>query len=350
MERINPFMVTFGKKPSNYIARPQEFEDIKSSFEQEPASVQSYLITGVRGSGKTALMNVVTSYFEEKDDWVVVKINPERDIITSLASKLYDKGSSKRLFAKMSLSVNIYGISLSVSGSNPISDPESILDKLFADAKKHKKKVLIAIDEVSNSTHVRVFVHTFQGLVGDDMPAYLIMTGLYENIHSLQNEKTLTFLYRAPVIELKPLDMIDIAISYEEIFNIGKSESSVLAKMTRGYAFAYQALGYILFENETAEVTDDILKTYDSYLRKFAYDKMWDSCTNIEKSILRYIEEDGTTTNDCISKSGLNRSTYSVYRERLSQKGLIDTSTYGMIRFSLPRFYEFICGKNEYEI
>lgn len=231
------------------------------------------MITGVRESGKTALMNLVISYFEEKDDWIVVKINPERDIITSLASKLYDKGSGKRLFAEVNLSVNLYGISLSTSGSNPISNPESILDKLFADAKKHSKKVLIAIDEVSNS-HVRVFAHTFQGLIGDDMPAYLVMTGLYENIHFLQNEKTLTFLYRAPVIERKPLDIIDIALSYEEIFNIGKTEAGALAKMTGGYAFAYQALGYVLYENNTSEINDKILKIYDSYLRKFAYDKM----------------------------------------------------------------------------
>lgn len=29
------------------------------------------------------------------------------------------------------------------------------------------------------------------------------MTGLYENIYEIQNEKTLTFLYRTPRIEIK---------------------------------------------------------------------------------------------------------------------------------------------------
>lgn len=208
---------------------------------------------------------------------------------------------------------------------------------------------MIAIDEVSNS-HVRVFAHTFQGLIGDDMSAYLVMTGLYENIHSLQNEKTLTFLYRAPVIELKPLDIIDVALSYEEIFNIGKTEAGALAKMTGGYAFAYQALGYVLYENNTSETNDKILKIYDSYLRKFAYDKMWDFCSKVKKNILSCIEKDGIMTSECISRSGLNRSAYSVYRERLSQKGLIDTFAYGMIHFSLTRFFEFVSAKKEYDI
>lgn len=350
MNTINPFVVTFGKKPANYISRPKEFEKIIFDLEQEPASIQSYLITGVRGSGKTVLMNAITSHFTQQDEWIVVKINPERDILTSLASKLYDLGSSKHLFTKMSLSVNIYGISLSITGSNPITDVESILDRLFASIKKHNKKVLIAIDEVSNSSYIKVFAHTFQTLLGEDMPIYLIMTGLYENVLSLQNEKTLTFLYRSPIIELKPLDIIDIALSYQKIFNIDKEKSIVLSKLTSGYAFAYQALGYILFDQNKIDIDKDTLDTYDSFLRKFSYDKMWDSCSEIEKNILKQINKDGITTNECITNANISKSVYSVYRERLINKGLIDTSIHGIIKFSLPRFYEFVKNKIEFNL
>lgn len=46
------------------------------------------------------------------------------------------------------------------------------------------------------------------------------MTGLYENIYDLQNEKSLTFLYRAPKIILEPLNYTAIKSHYMRIFDI----------------------------------------------------------------------------------------------------------------------------------
>ena len=71
--------------------------------------------------------------------------------------------------------------------------------------KKNGKRVLIAIDEVTSTPCMREFVHSFQMFVRQDLPVFLIMTGLYQNIDLLQNEKGLTFLYRAPKITLSPL-------------------------------------------------------------------------------------------------------------------------------------------------
>ena len=53
---------------------------------------------------------------------------------------------------------------------------------------------------------MRSFAHDFQSLLRDDYPVFALMTGLYENIYDLQNEKSLTFLYRAPKIILEPLN------------------------------------------------------------------------------------------------------------------------------------------------
>ncbi len=38
----------------------------------------------------------------------------------------------------------------------------------------------------------------------------------------------------------------------------------------------------------------------------------------------------------------MNSGLFSVYRERLLRKGVIDTSDYGYISIALPRFAEFI--------
>lgn len=76
--------------------------------------------------------------------------------------------------------------------------------------KKAGKRLLISIDEVTNSEYIRVFASAFQIFIRQDYPIFLLMTGLYENIHNLQNEKSLTFLYRAPKVLLEPVNYPDL--------------------------------------------------------------------------------------------------------------------------------------------
>ncbi|MEE1108586.1 MAG: ATP-binding protein, partial [Lachnospiraceae bacterium] len=52
----NPFTISFGRQPAQFISRPVETNEIIENFEQEPPSSQVYMLTGVRGSGKTVLM------------------------------------------------------------------------------------------------------------------------------------------------------------------------------------------------------------------------------------------------------------------------------------------------------
>lgn len=42
---------------------------------------------------------------------------------------------------------------------------------------------------------------------------------------------------------------------------------------------------------------------------------------------------------------GMKSELFSVYRDRLKRKGVLDTSKYGEVSFILPRFAEFIKGK-----
>lgn len=59
--------------------------------------------------------------------------------------------------------------------------------------KKKGKRVLLTIDEVDNSNQLKEFVQIYQSLIRLDYPLMLLMSGLYDNIFRLQNEKALTF-------------------------------------------------------------------------------------------------------------------------------------------------------------
>ena len=59
--------------------------------------------------------------------------------------------------------------------------------------KSKNKKVMLCIDDVSNNQNVKIFIQQFQILHRKEIPIFLLITGLYENVRSLQNEKLLTF-------------------------------------------------------------------------------------------------------------------------------------------------------------
>ena len=338
----NPFTLTFGKVPQFYIPRPIECQKIISDFNKDPISTQAYLITGVRGSGKTSLLNYVSSVLSESDDWITISLNPERDMLLSLAAKLYEKGNSKHLFLKSSFSLSVYGISFSIDKEPPIVEPESVIEKILTEFKKRKIKVLITIDEVTNSQKIKEFAHTFQSLAGQNMLIYLLMTGLYENIRSIQNNQSLTFLYRAQIIDLKPLNLNDIALSYQNILKVNREDSIILAKLTNGYAFAYQVLGYLLCEKDKPLVDEKLLSEYDEYLTKYVYEKIYEDTPNSERKILFNINKEGINTKELLEKTKLPNNEYSVYRSRLIKKGILQSNNHGFIEFTLPRFYEFL--------
>lgn len=104
---------------------------------------------------------------------------------------------------------------------------------MIANLKKHNKKILIAIDEVTNNENIRVFASAFQIMVRKDLPVFLLMTGLYENINAIQDEKNLTFLYRAPKLEMKSLNIGAVAQKYADTFDIDSDGAVEMAKLTK---------------------------------------------------------------------------------------------------------------------
>ena len=89
-----------------------------------------------------------------------------------------------------------------------------MLELMLENIKKHNKRLLISVDEVMNCEFVKVFVSSFQIFLRQDYPIFLLMTGLFENIYDLQNDKALTFLYRAPKIMLEPLSFTAVRKHY----------------------------------------------------------------------------------------------------------------------------------------
>ena len=330
----NPFTLSFGKKPLQYVSRVSQTQEIMENFNGETPSNQIYMITGVRGSGKTVMMTSIANELRGMDEWIVVELNPTRDLLQSLAAKLYSLPEMCAHFVQAKLDFSILGLGVSL---------ENAIELMLVELQKKKKRLLITIDEITNSEYVRVFVSAFQIFLRQDYPLFLIMTGLYENIYNLQNDKSLTFLYRAPKMILEPLNYTAVRKQYMDIFKLETEAADQMAGLTKGYPFAFQVLGYLYWENREEKSLEDILPEYDQYLEEYVYSKIWSETSPKDKEILSSMARSGETRiRDIREKNDMTSGQFSIYRERLRNKGILDTRTYGEVSFALPRFAEFI--------
>ena len=336
----NKFTMTFGQLPSSYINRSYVSEKICGDFSLDFPLSHIYILSGVRGSGKTVLLTNVSKKMAAKKDWVVVDVNPNREILEQVASGIYESENVKHLFLNASFSFSFHGFGFSIEGDVPVSNVKTILEKMLNVLRKHNKKVLITIDEVSNNLHTRSFVHDFQSLLRNDYPVFALMTGLYENVNSLQNNKNLTFLYRAPKIDLGPLNMDLIKKEYASIFPQENEETIAhLAELTKGYAFAYQVVGYLFSKYGKIE---SMLEELDQYLASYVYDKIWSVLPGKERMFLRNFKTVSITTEQIMNTGEFNDKSYGVYRDRLIKRGLINSPEHGIMSLVLPRFEVFI--------
>ena len=136
----------------------------------------------------------------------MVELNPTRDLLKSLASKLYEKEKLKAAFINAKLDFSVLGIGIHIEGASPVTDIEVAIERMLRIIQRMHKRVLITIDEVENSQTIREFVSAFQIYMRENYPVFLLMTGLYDNINALQNSNNVTFVYRAAKMEMGPVD------------------------------------------------------------------------------------------------------------------------------------------------
>ena len=337
----NPYTLVFGRLPLQLIPRISVVTEIIDMFCDEQPSQQVYLLSGVRGSGKTVLMTEVIKQLRTREEWIVVELNPQRDMLQSLASKLSSEHALARLFQSAKINLSFFGIGLEVTGSVPITDIEVALERMIAVLQKHGKKLLVAIDEAASTQTMREFAATFQILIRSDLPVFLLMTGLYDNIRKLQDVKTLTFLYRAPRIEMKPLNIGTVADNYRKNLDIDSDAALRMAKLTKGYPFAFQVFGYFSWKHGAFD--DATLADCKQYLDDYAYEKVWSELSAGDRRVARAIAlTPGGRIRDVREVAGMSTNQFNPYRDRLVKKGIVDGSTYGYVSFLLPMFDRYV--------
>lgn len=340
MSTLNPYCLAFGVPPAKLLDRTSAQQTIADNFQATQSSQRLFMITGIRGSGKTVFMTTTANKIINKN-WLLINLNTSSNIslINQPYAILSDQQFLKNPFNFSKLSFSTYGINIESSKPEKPLNPEYEVSKLMHSLSN--RKILITIDEVTNTPSMREFAGAFQIWLREQIPVYLLMTGLYENIKQLQDEKALTFLYRAPRISLDPLMTLEIKRNYEKNLNITSAEALTLAKMTKGYSFAFQALGYEVW-NENG-FTKKSLERYKEDLFEYSYQKIWNDISARTKELcIAIAKSESGRIKDIREILNIENNQINPYRAKLIEKGIVNSPQYGYLEFSLPYFKDFV--------
>ncbi len=341
MSLNNPFCLSFGKEPDRYVERGEACSQITDTFNSTSPASNCYMIMGVRGIGKTVLLSTISNEYRENSNWVVISLNPGRNLLEMLAAALYEDSSLQKYFIDASLNLSKFGIGINLKKNPPISDIQIAIEKMVRIVNEKDKRILITIDDVTKNPDVISFAGAFQDLLSKRLNVFLMMTGLYENIYSLQSDKRCSFLMRAEKVILKPLNIIGMKNQYQQTFQCDDDTAFRMAAFTKGYSYAFQVLGYIMWDRDCS--LEEAIPSFDERMSSYCYEKIWEDLSEREKEIVSLLARNGEMkTKEIVSQIGVTSKAYSVQRDRLIKKGIVESREYGSLRLILPRFEEYV--------
>ncbi|MCR5221960.1 MAG: ATP-binding protein [Lachnospiraceae bacterium] len=343
----NPYAISFGRIPTQYICRRILVDEIIDTLNSDVIEEQAFKLTGIRGTGKTVTLTTIEKSLRESDDWIIIDLKANSDMMTDLVANLYTKVPFITKFIDANLNLSAFGIGIGITQKSPAASLDAALEMLLTEIKKRNKKVLIAIDEARKTEAVVDFIQEFQILIRKELPIYLIMAGLYEDIESIENSDGLTFFLRAAKYEMTPLNITVIKADYKKTLGLTEDVAYELAVMTKGYAFAYQAFGKYMWDSGEKSVTEDVLILVDEALREKVYEKVWSELSPKDRWFLSYIvQKDSMDVSELLEMTKKKHNEWSEPRKRLIDKGIIDGSIRGVISLKLPRLKEFVESKD----
>lgn len=210
----NPFTPSFGEVPAHLAGRQQIIRDLDRAFlSQRRRPELTSIFSGARGTGKTALMSSLATR-AESHGWIAVKT-------TALPGMLEEiEFGTKRAAAHLidsSYHFEVTGLGIAPLGSievNRVHDASTwryrmsdIIDQLNGAG----TGLLVTVDEVDPTLDEMIqLAATYQHFVTDGKRVGLLMAGLPNNVSTLLNHKTVSFLRRAQQYHLGRIADYDV--------------------------------------------------------------------------------------------------------------------------------------------
>jgi nucleoside-triphosphatase THEP1 len=359
----NPFNPSFGQRPEVFLGRDDLIREFTNSLSQKNSPWRNIILTGIRGSGKTAIIADIVELYKNDKSVVTVSVTSMNGMLDEILSIVYDSSLRKGKKAlKAITSVGILGNEINFDSS--VAEPDFTanfryqLTGLLNELAKKDTTVVFLIDEVQNVTdELRKFVTTYQHILSENYKVALVMTGLPDAIDDVLNDKVLTFLRRANQIKLENIEVALVSFYYKKIFADGnkKIDDALVhkaASLTEGFAYLVQLFGYNLWKYSDGEITPEIfeLATVQSKASLFqnVHRLIYRGLSEKDRAYLMAMTPDAhiSEAKNIRERMGVNTNTASTYRSRLLAAGLIRNAGRGSVSFTLPFMHDFLEDQN----
>jgi hypothetical protein len=363
---VNPFSPSFGVSPPVLAGRREVLNSFDTVFDNVRSPSYATLLWGLRGTGKTVLLNAVEDRARARG-WPVVSAAAagrtglvdqiRRKASALLASLRREHGGPPR---RAVTGVSVMGTGFQVEGvpasdhSEPApADLETTLAALGEMLAGHGTGLLVTIDElhVSETDEIREFGSVFQ-LVSRraERPVAFVGAALPELEDRLMAGDASTFLQRCRRHEIGNLRPSEAAIALREPIEAGGGRidddaTSIAVEASRGQPYLVQLIGSHVWDDAAdlargvtaAEVRRAAADATEQFGRH-VHGPVWNRLSDLDKRFLAAMLADPATSAiaDVGRRWGHGPRSLSTYRKRLLASGLITSIGRGRVAFADP--------------
>ncbi|TDP93327.1 AAA ATPase-like protein [Leucobacter luti] len=359
----SPFRPGFGKNPPFLAGRSGAIEQLRSGLEigQWPQE-RGILITGMRGVGKTVMLNQAEDLAAESG-WRVVSETAsagftERIVGTHLPALLNELAPEANFRVTQIAAAGLGSITVQYPDGREETPTFRGMVAEILRLLDGRGGVLFSIDEVGGASaeEFAVFAGEYQHLVREDHEVAFIGAGVQGEVRSFLASTTATFLRRCAEVKIGVLNYPETLEAFREpIVTRGRTVSDetldYLARAAQGYPFLVQSIGDIAWRSnsETTEIRlRDAQHGHRLALRtmgSFIHEPALSGLSQVDRSYLAAMaHDDGPSTSEDIRvrMGGVAPGYVSMYRDRLLGTGLIESVGYGLVTIAFPYLRDYL--------
>lgn len=362
MTNVNdsPFRAGFGKTPPMLAGRDSILDGFAAALAEGTWSTErTMLVEGLRGVGKTVLLNALEDIARERS-WIVIAETATPGFLDRITN-----GHLQRAIDELDPPVERHITSAGVAGASITSQivppPQypvtlrSQLEKIGELVAPHG--VLITLDEINTHSidELAEFAAEHQHAIRSDMEIAFVGAGLRNAIKEALSHRSLTFLRRSlrPPIDFLEYDDVVDAINIPILDRgrtIGPEALDYAVRATQGYPFLAQLIGDLAWKasaNNTSISLDDVKSAYRRARRTMGRNIHEPSLSDLSHTDLtvlaRMSADDGpTAVSDLRASLGVTSKYLSVYRQRLIDAGMIIPAGHGKVDIAMPYLREYL--------
>ncbi|RGD64253.1 ATP-binding protein [Lachnospiraceae bacterium OF09-6] len=387
MFKINPYRPGAGLMPGYIAGRDEDIQNVEQMFEALTLNIptQSIIFSGLRGVGKTVLINKLQSIAEEKGIFCRhIEIEERNDFISQIAEcsqaflrTVSAKEKFKHLVQKpldaikslmISFNPNDNTFSLSLQdrelylSSNLTQSLTDVFTTIGETAQKTETPICFFIDEIQymKQNQLGSLIAALHRTNQLGYPVMVVGAGLPKIYKMLSDEKSYSerlFLYKQ--VDSLTYDQAKKAIEEPaKKFRVSYTEDAVakIIDVTKGYPFFIQQLCQIVYkktDSDKIEISNvescisDFLKTLDEGFFKSRYER----CAETDKKFVFAMVKCGElpcTISNVAKNLHKNVNSISTTRAQLINKGIIYPVRYKELDFTVPEFAGYIQRLDEY--